>query len=114
MIRGTRPGPPADRLVLVSWVGLVVGAGILAGLLGGALGGADLATQVGGSVTRSGMDAAAVACVGLALLGVLLPLGAAELPGSALRDLLRVQASADRVLVPVAGAWLALVLAGIV
>jgi putative copper resistance protein D len=59
------------------------------------------------------MDMAGVACVGLALLGVLLPLGAGSLPGSALRDLVRVQATADRALVALAGAWLVTVLLGI-
>jgi copper resistance protein D len=112
-VTGSTTTRPADRIAVAGWVGLVVGAGLLAGLLGGALAGADIAVQVGASVTRSGMDATAVACVGLTLLGVLLPLGAAALPGSALRDLVRVQASADRALVPLAGAWLVLVLAGI-
>jgi putative copper resistance protein D len=110
---GSTTSAPADRLRVAGWVGLVVGTGLLAGLLGGALAGADPAVRVGASVTRSGTDAAAVACVGLSLLGVLLPLGAAALPGSALRDLVRVQARADRALVPLAGGWLVLVLAGI-
>jgi copper resistance protein D len=111
----TRPATssPTDRLAPAGWVGLVAGAGLLAGLLGGALSGSDLAVQVGASITRSGTDAAAVACVGLTLLGVLLPLGALTLPGSALRDLLRVQATADRATVAAAGAWLVLILVGI-
>jgi putative copper resistance protein D len=103
----------ADGLVVVTWVGLAVGGAILAGLLGGALGGSDVAEQAGATVARAGMDVAAVACVGLALIGVLLPVGAAALPDSALRDFLRVQATGDRVLVAAAGAWLALTLAGI-
>lgn len=111
----TKPatGPSADRLAVVGWVGLVVAGAILAGVLGGSLAGSDLAVRVGGSITRSGMDAVGVACVGLTLLGVLLPLGAATLPGGALRDLVRVQATADRVLVVAAGCWLVLVLVGI-
>jgi putative copper resistance protein D len=72
-----------------------------------------MAVQVGSAVTRAGLDTAAVACVGLTLLGVLLPLGAAALPGSALRDLVRVQDTADRAVVAAAGAWLAVVLTGI-
>src|SRR4051812_27710141 len=103
----------ADGLVVVSWVGLAVGGAILAGLLGGAVAGSDLAEQAGATVARAGMDAAAVACVGLAVVGVLLPLGAIRLPDSALRDLLDVQATADRVLVAAAGSWLVLVLVGV-
>ena len=106
-------GPVADRLAVAGWGGLVVGGGLLAGVLGGALAGVDIPVEVGMSVTRSGMNAAAVACVGITLLGVLLPLGAAALPGSVLRDLVRVQASADRVTVAAAGLWVALVLSGI-
>jgi putative copper resistance protein D len=108
-----RPEPSADRLVVAGWGALVIGTGLLAGLLGGALAGADVAIQVGISLTRSGMDAAAVACVGLTLLGVLLPLGAATLPGNALRTTTEVQSAADRVTVAAAGLWLALVLVGI-
>jgi copper resistance protein D len=108
---GTRP--QADGLVVVTWVGLAVGGAILAGLLGGAVAGSGLAEQAGATVARAGMDAAAVACVGLAIVGVLLPLGAVRLPDSALHDLLRVQATADRVLVAGAGSWLVLVLVGV-
>jgi putative copper resistance protein D len=104
---------PADRLLAVGWVVLAVGAALLAGLLGGSLAGSDPVARIGSAVTRSGLDAAAVACVGLTLLGVLLPLGATALSAGALRELLRVQAVADRLLVGAAGAWLVLVLVGI-
>jgi putative copper export protein len=106
----TSPAPA--RLALAGWAGLAVGTGVLAGVLGGALDGSDLAVRVGASITRSGLDVAAVACVGLTLLGILLPLGAMALPGSALRDMLRVQAAADRATVAAAGAWLVLILVG--
>ena len=69
--------------------------------------------MIGTVVARAGTDVAGVACVGLALLGVLLPLGRAALPGGALRDLTRLQADADRALVVLAGAWFTLVLLGI-
>lgn len=107
---GTRA---ADRLAAVSWAALVVGAAFLASVLAGALAGTSVPVLAGMSVTRSGMDAAGVACVGLTLLGVLLPLGIGALPGSALRDLTRVQATADRALVGMAGTWLVLVLLGV-
>ncbi|MCO1658001.1 copper resistance D family protein [Pseudonocardia humida] len=112
----TRPatGPAGHRVAVAGWVGLVVGAAVLAGALGGPpAADPDAAVQVATVVTRAGLDAAAVACVGLTLLGVLLPLGAGTLPGSALRDLVRVQDTADRAVVVVAGGWLVLVLTGI-
>lgn len=103
----------ADRLAAVSWAGLAVGVAFLASVLAGALADSALPTLLGTSLTRSGMDVAGVACVGLTLLGVLLPLGASTLPGSALRDLTRTQLGTDRALVGAAGAWLVLVLLGI-
>jgi putative copper resistance protein D len=107
-------GPhPVDRYLLpVAWAGLAVGASFLASVLTGALAGSTLPVLVGTSVTRAGMDVAGVACVGLTLLGALLP-QARALPGRALRDLSRVRATADRSLVLLAGSWLALVLVGI-
>ncbi len=111
----TRPaaGPrTADRLVPIGWAGLAVGTAFLASVLTGALAGSALPVLVGTSLTRSGMDAAGVACTGLALLVLLLP-AARVVPGAALRDLVRVHATADRALVGLAGAWLALVLLGI-
>ncbi|WP_214404346.1 CopD family protein [Pseudonocardia lacus] len=116
---GDRRDAPDDLsldpgLAVAVWVALAVGGSLLAGVLGGALTGSGLGVRTGATVARSGADAAAVACVGLALIGVLLPLGADRLPGSALRDLLRVQRRADRVLVAAAGAWLVLLVVGIV
>lgn len=100
---------PADRWLPAGWAGLAVGAAVTASILAGALAGTALPVLIGASVTRSGMDAAGVACVGLALLGILLPVGSATLPGSAQRDLGRVQATADRALVVLSGVWLVLV-----
>jgi putative copper resistance protein D len=107
-------GPrPADRYLLpLSWAGLAVGAAILASILSGALVGATLPVVIGTSVTRTGMDVAGVACVGLTLLCTLLP-QVRDLPGGAVRDLTRVQATADRWLVLLAGAWLVLVIVGV-
>lgn len=107
-------GPRATgRWVPVGWAGLAAGAAVLASVLAGAMAGRTLPVLIGTSVTRSGMNAAGVASVGLALLGILLPPAGAALPGSALRDPARVQAAADRALVAVAGAWLVLVLLAI-
>ncbi|MHA6619194.1 copper resistance D family protein [Pseudonocardia sp. DLS-67] len=103
---------PLDRLRPVGWAGLAVGAALAASMLTGALAGTTLPVLVGTSVTRSGMDVAGVASAGLAVLALLLP-AARRLPGSALRPLERVRATADRALVAVAGAWLVLVLVGI-
>ena len=101
-----------DRLRPVGWAGLAVGAAFAASVLSGALAGSALPVVIGTSVTRSGMDVAGVMCVGLTLLGVLLP-AAARVPGSARHDLERVRATADRALVALAGAWVVLVLLGI-
>jgi putative copper resistance protein D len=100
-----------DRLRPAGWAGLAVGAALAASVLTGTLATTTLPVLVGTSVTRSGMDVAGVACVGLTLLALLLP-SARHVPGSALRDLERVRATADRALVPLAGAWLVLVLVG--
>lgn len=101
-----------DRFQPVGWAALAVGAAFLASVLSGALAGPAVPVLVAASVTRSGMDVAGVACAGVALLRLLLPASAA-VPGSALRDLFRTRAAADRALVVLAGAWLVLVLVGI-
>lgn len=101
-----------DRLRPVGWTGLAVGAALAAGLLTGALDGTTLPVLIGTSVTRSGMDVAGVAAVGLTVSALLLP-SARRVPGSALRALERVRATTDRALVAVAGAWLVLVLVAI-
>ncbi|TQM36069.1 copper resistance D family protein [Pseudonocardia cypriaca] len=101
-----------DRLRPVGWAGLAVGAALVASVLTGALANTTLPVLVGTSVTRSGMNVAGVACVGFTLLALLLP-PARHVPGSALRTLERVRATADRALVAVAGTWLVLVLVGI-
>ncbi|MGH3568992.1 MAG: copper resistance D family protein [Pseudonocardia sp.] len=100
---------PADRLAPALWAGLAVGAAVLASVLAGALAGAALPVVLGTSITRAGMGVAGVACVGLALLGVLLPL-----TGPAARDGAAVLGRADRAIVALSGAWLALVIVGIV
>jgi copper resistance protein D len=102
-------GRAAPRLVL--WTALAVGAAVVASALAGTV--AVLPVLVGTAVTRAGGDVAGVACVGLALVAVLLPAGAA-LPGAALRDLARTLVRIDRLVVVVAGAWLLLVLTGVV
>lgn len=108
MTRPTASPRTAGWWVPALWAGLAVGAALLAS----ALAGSAVPVPVGTSVTRSGMDAAGVACVGLALLGVLLPRRDA-LPGGAVRDLVRVRSAADRTLIAVAGAWVGLVLLGV-
>ncbi|OLT10495.1 hypothetical protein BJF78_28715 [Pseudonocardia sp. CNS-139] len=101
------------RLQPVGWAVLAVGVGILASVATtGALAGSAPATLVGASVTRTGMDVAGVGCAGTTLLLLLLP-RPAVLPGSAVGDLRRVRASADRAVVALAGAWLILALLAI-
>ena len=93
----------------VGWVGLTIGTASAAAVLAGGLAATALPVLLGATVTRAAGDLAAVACVGLALVATLLPLGAnrraPELP-----DVLR---GVDRATVAVAGAWLVLVLLGV-
>ncbi|WP_214369291.1 copper resistance D family protein [Pseudonocardia sp. H11422] len=103
-----RPGP-LHRLRPALWAGLAVVTAVVAGALAGALSGSAFPILVGTSVSRSGMDVAGVACVGLGLLSVLLPYGEAEY-----RETHNLQRRIDRALVVLAGAWLVLVLLGIV
>ena len=74
-------------------------------MLAGALSSTTLPALLGTSLTRVGADVAGIACVGLALVGVLLPVGAPEAN--------RVRRRADRALVAVGGAWLVIALLGI-
>jgi putative copper resistance protein D len=100
--------PVADRIprtiaALALWAGLAVGAAVLASVLAGALAGASLPVVLGTAVTRAGLAVAGVACVGLALLS-------AFLPASTDREGAVVRRRADRAMLGVAGAWLALAL----
>ena len=92
----------------VGWAGLTVGAASLAAVLAGGLAVTALPVLLGATVTRSAGDAAAVACVGLALVATLLPLGH-ERPPRELPDVLR---GVDRATVVAAGLWLVMVLVG--
>ncbi|MBN9096576.1 MULTISPECIES: CopD family protein [unclassified Pseudonocardia] len=92
------------------WAGLAVGVGCVSAVLAGGLATTALPVLLGATLTRTGMDVAGVACVGVALLGVLLPLG----PGPGARELTRLAHTVDRALVALAGAWLVLTLLGVV
>jgi copper resistance protein D len=105
----TRPtANPATTWAPALWGGLAVAAGCVAAVLAGGLATASLPVLLGATVTRAGMDAAGVGCVGVALLGVLLPLG----PGPGARELTRLTRTVDRALVVLAGLWLGLTLVG--
>ena len=56
---------------------------VVAAVLAGALSSTTLPALLGTSLTRAGADVAGVACVGLALVGVLLPVGAPRRTGCA-------------------------------
>jgi putative copper resistance protein D len=109
-----RPAPEpgtADRTLtagrIAVAVGLAVLAALLAGLLGGTLADGDAVVLVGELVTRAGLDVTATACVGLALIGVLLPPATPSVTAPPTRR-------ADRALVVAAGAWVVLVVLAIV
>lgn len=100
---------PPDRWAPALWGGLAVGTACVAAVLAGGLAATTLPVLLGSIVTRAGMDAMGAACVGAALLGVLLPLG----PGPGARELTRLERSVDRALVGLGGVWLVLTLVGV-
>ena len=97
----TRPDARTPAL----WALLAGATTVVAAVLAGALSSTTLPALLGTSLTRAGADVAGIACVGLALVGVLLPVGAPEAN--------RVRRGADRALVAVGGAWLVIALLGI-
>jgi putative copper resistance protein D len=96
---------PSARLTPALWAVLALATTVVAAVLAGALAGTTLPALLGTGLTRAGTDVAGIACVGLALVGVLLPVGALEAN--------RVRRRADRALVVVGGAWVVLALVGI-
>ena len=99
--------PPAasvrDRLAPGVWVALAVGTAVAASVLVGTA----LPVPLGVAVTRAGADVAGVACVGLALVAVLLP-GTGT--GATRRALVGVHGTVDRALLVLGSAWVGLVL----
>ena len=96
---------PSARLTPALWVVLALATTVVAAVLAGALAGTTLPALLGTGLTRAGADVAGITCVGLALVGVLLPVGAPEAN--------RVRRRADRALVVGGGAWVVLALLGI-
>lgn len=94
-----------DRRTPALWAAIAVVTAVAAAVLAGALASTTLPALLGTGITRAGADVAGVACVGLALVGVLLPVGAPEAN--------RVRRQADRALVALGGTWLVLALLGI-
>lgn len=101
-----------DLRVPAVWSAMAAGSAAVAAVLAGSLAGGPPGVLMGAIVVRAGMDAAAVACVGLGLIGVLVPAGSVR--GGAGRELDAVHTRADRALVAVAGAWLVLVVLDLV
>ncbi len=105
----TAPRPPG-RLVPAGWAGLAAVTTVVAAVLAGALRDSTLPALLGTGVTRIGTDVAGVACVGLALVGVLLPAGRHTADAA---EAHRVRVLVDRALVTAGGAWLVVALCGI-
>ncbi|WP_232661142.1 copper resistance D family protein [Pseudonocardia sp. TRM90224] len=109
----TRPAAGAriaDRLAPVAWAVLAAGAAVAAALAAGGLAGMSAPVLVASTLARVGMDVAGVACVGLALVGVLLP--SENVERAHVRALAGMHTAADRGLVVAAAAWLLLVVFG--
>jgi putative copper resistance protein D len=103
-------GEVTDKWAPTLWGALTIATGCLAAVLAGGLAGTALPVLLGATITRTGMDVAGVACVGVALLGVLLPLD----QGPRSRELVRLSHGVDRALVALSAAWLGLTLLGVV
>jgi putative copper resistance protein D len=108
MTRATMPRLARTGLVPSGWLALAVVTAVAASIAAGALTDTDLSVLLGAAASRAGMTTLGVACVGLALVAVLL-----SVTGSDTREVAAVCRRADRALVVTAGAWIALVLVGI-
>src|SRR5215218_1860727 len=86
---------PTARLAPAAWAALAVATTLVAAVLAGALRTTTLPALLGTGITRVATDVAGVACVGLALVGVLLPTGRRDTAGEAER----VRVLVDRTLV---------------
>ena len=96
---------PAARLTPALWVLVAAATSVVAAVLAGALRSTTLPTLFGTGLTRAGADIAGITCVGLALVGVLIPVGSSEAN--------RVRRRADRAIVVAGGVWLVIALLGI-
>jgi copper resistance protein D len=96
---------PAARLTPALWVLVATATSVVAAVLAGALRSTTLPTLFGTGLTRAGADIAGMTCVGLALVGVLIPVGSSEAN--------RVRRRADRAIVVAGGVWLVIALLGI-
>lgn len=96
---------PAARLTPALWVLVAAATSVVAAVLAGALRSTTLPTLFGTGLTRAGADIAGITCVGLALVGVLIPVGSSEAN--------RVRRRADRAIVVAGGVWLVVALLGI-
>lgn len=102
---------PAARLRPVVWTAIAVGTALPAAVFGGALRSSSLPTLIGTGGTRVATDLAGIACVGLALLGVLLPRSGRATADA--NEAARVRVLVDRALVAAGGTWLVVALLGI-
>jgi putative copper resistance protein D len=102
---------PAARFVPATWAVLAIVTTVVTAVLAGALRNETLPILVGIGITRAGTDVAGIACVGLALVGVLTPIAGRATADTG--EVNRVRVLVDRGLVVLGGAWLALALSGI-
>jgi putative copper export protein len=103
--------PPAARFVPVAWAVLALVTTVGAAIFGGALRSSTFPALLGTASTRAGTDLTGIACVGLALLGVLIPAGR-RLTAHA-GEVGRVRVLVDRGLVALGGVWFVLALLSI-
>lgn len=94
----------ASRVLPATWAGLAVAVAVIAGVLADSLGSSTFSSRIATAVTRSGMDVAGVACVGIGLLAALLRASAAPR-----REVDALQRRLDLALAVVSGVWIVVV-----
>ena len=104
MSRATAGPDVASRVLPVMWAGLAVVVAVIAAVLADSLSSSTFPLRVASVVTRSGMDVAAVVCVGLGLLAALL-----RATGAPLREVTVVDRRMDRALAVTSGVWLVVI-----
>ncbi|GJF02200.1 MULTISPECIES: copper resistance D family protein [Pseudonocardia] len=108
MNRAAARSGSTSRLLPVLWAGLAVAVAVVAGVLADALSSSTFPLRIATEVTRSAMDVAGIACVGMGLLSALL-----RTTGVAERDHETLDRRLDRSIVVVGGVWVVVVLCDI-
>jgi putative copper export protein len=102
---------PSARLTPAAWAVVALVTTVGAAVFGGALRSSTFPALLGTASTRAGTDITGIACVGLALVGVLLSTAGRGVADAG--EAVRVRLVVDRALVALGGTWLVFALLGI-